>query len=82
MKPLNGEKTHPLSAHALEALRTLLNGPRPQQEFNPGVVNRLAREALVETVQQPSPYATHKGLKISFLRITEAGLAALASPPC
>lgn len=77
MKPLNGEKTHPLSAHALEELRTLLNGPRPQQEFNPGVVNRLAREALVEEVQLPSPYATHKGRKITFLQITPAGRVAV-----
>jgi hypothetical protein len=75
--PLNGTKTHPLTPHALRVLRSLLNGPRPRLEVNAGVVNRFAREELVEEVEQTSPYAIHKGGKTAFLRITEAGRAAL-----
>lgn len=78
MKPLNGEKTHPLTAHALAELRDLTRGPEPRQSINPGVVNRLLREALVESVDLPSPYPTHKRRLIEHLRITDAGLAALA----
>lgn len=76
--PLNGEKTHPLSAHALEELRSLRNRPRPTQEINSGVVNRFQREDLVEEVQLPSPYASHRGRSIAHLRLTAAGLARLS----
>lgn len=72
-KPLNGERTHPLSAHALEELRSLTRSPQPRQTINPGVVDRLSREALVEEVSLPSPYAKHKGGRIAFLRATPAG---------
>lgn len=78
IRPLNGSKTHPLTEHSKRALRTLRHGPQPRQDFNAGVVNRLEREALVEHVDLPSPYPTHKGRKIPFLRITDAGRAALA----
>jgi len=77
MKPLNGTKTHPLTAHALEALSILAVKPRPYQEFNPGIKNRLFRENLVEEVMLPSPYATHKGRDIAHMKITDAGIAAL-----
>jgi hypothetical protein len=77
--PLNGTKTHPLSKHALSALERLMNGPEPRQTINPGVVNRLEREALVETVMLPSPYQSHKGALTSFLKITDAGRAARAA---
>lgn len=74
MTPLNGEKTHPLTAHALEVLRRLRdNGPMPRQETNPGVANRLLRESLAETVDLPSPYKSHKGADCEHLRITDAG---------
>lgn len=76
--PLNGTKTHPLTPHALSALRSISYGPRPSQEFNAGVVNRFQREDLVETVRLPSPYKTHKGALIDFLQITDAGRARLA----
>lgn len=76
--PLNGQKTHPLTPHALEVLRRLVQfGPQPAQEINAGVVNRFARESLVDRVQLPSPYKTHKGRKIDFLQINAAGRAAL-----
>lgn len=75
--PLNGEKTHPLTPHALEVLRQLARAPMPRQEINAGVVNRFAREALAETVMRPSPYKTHKGKNIDFLQITDAGRARL-----
>ena len=79
MQPLNGTKTHPLTSASLNALRDLANKPRPRKEFYPGVANRLLREALVEPVDLPSPYATHKGRSIEHLRITAAGVERLAS---
>lgn len=79
-KPLNGEITHPLSAHAHGALRTLLHGPRPCSEINPGVVNRLQRGALAEVVELPSPYATGRGRMINHLRITDDGRLVAEAP--
>lgn len=73
MKPLNGEKTHPLSRHAQDVLGRLEAGPLPRQEINPGVANRLLRGELVEEVMLPSPYKTHCGRDIPHLRITGAG---------
>ena len=80
MKPLNGEKTHPLTPHAIAALVDLSHGPKPRKELNPGVSNRLLREALVEPVDLPSPYKIHRGKQIEHLRLTKAGHdAAMAS---
>ncbi len=71
--PLNGTKTHPLTAHAKSALSQLWHGPMPRQQINPGVVNRLEREELVRNVMLDSPYVTSAGKKIQHLEITEAG---------
>lgn len=79
MRPLNGTKTHPLSAVAKERLRDISRGATPCQEINPGVANRLERESLVETIGFPSPYKTHKGKMIPHYVITEAGREALSS---
>ena len=79
MKPLNGEKTHPLTTTALMSLRELENGPMPRQVLNPGVANRLEREALVEVYNGVSPYPSAKGKSIQFLRITDAGRRALSA---
>lgn len=80
MKPLNGEKTHPLTPAAIAALVDLSRGPKPRQELNPGVANRLLRGELVESCLLVSPYKTHRGARIEFLRITKAGHdAAMAS---
>lgn len=79
MKPLNGTKTHPLAPASLTALNALARKPVPRQELNPGVANRLLREALVESVELPSPYATHKGRRIEHLRATAAGIDHLAT---
>lgn len=73
MKPLNGERTHPLTAHAIATLVDLSHGPKPSQEFNPGVVNRLLRGELVDFTFLVSPYKTHAGKKIEFLRLTKLG---------
>ncbi len=78
MKPMNGSVTHPLSAHALEVLRRLAVADIPRQEINPGVVNRLFRENLVELVMLPSPYKTVRG-DVRHLRITEAGRATVSA---
>lgn len=75
--PLNGTKTHPLSTHALAELRDIAASPVPRQSVNPGVVNRLQREDLVESVDLPSPFKVHKGASIEHLRITSAGLQAI-----
>lgn len=80
MKPLNGEKTHPLTAHAIRALVDLSHGPQPRQALTPGIVDRLLRGGLVESAQLVSPYKTHRGARIEHLRLTKAGHdAALAS---
>ncbi len=76
--PLNGTQTHPLSAHAMDALRSIERHARPPQEINAGVINRLMREALIEIVYRPSPYKTGRGRSISFAQITAAGLAEIA----
>lgn len=70
--PLNGEKTHPLSQAALDVLRKISRAPVPRCEVNPGVVNRLEREALVEEVALASPFKTRKGL-VRHLQITATG---------
>jgi hypothetical protein len=77
LKPLNGEKTHPLTAHAINTLTDLNRDPWPRQALNPGVVDRLLREALVVSVDLISPYKSHRGKRIEHLRITDAGIAAL-----
>lgn len=69
MKPLNGEKTHPLSDTAKALLRGLATGPVPRQAVNPGLANRLLREALVVSVMLPSPYKKHKGAAIEHLSL-------------
>lgn len=77
MRPLNGTKTHPLSDLARAELTRLQNTPLPRQEFNPGVVDRLLRGALVKIADLPSPYKSHKGAPISHLLITKTGVAEL-----
>ncbi len=81
MTPLNGTKTHPLTAHALAELCDIANSPCPRQAVNPGVANRLFREELVESVMLPSPFATHAGKLLEHLRITEAGRRAAGLAP-
>lgn len=76
--PLNGTRTHPLTAHALDILASLTKGPLPRQNINAGVVNRFQREGLVVTVELPSPFSSHKGRLIPHLQINAAGRAALA----
>lgn len=79
MQPLNGTKTHPLTPAGLKALRDVAEKPLPRQELNPGVANRLLREALVESVDLPSPYAIHKGRLIEHLKASADGVARLAA---
>lgn len=71
--PLNGTKIHPLSEHALSVLGSIATDPKPCSQINPGVIRRLLDEGLAETVDLPSPYATHKGRSILHLKATEAG---------
>jgi len=79
--PLHGTKTHPLSEIARGELADIALAPVPCQGVNPGVANRLLREDLVELVDLPSPFPTHKGKKIQHLKITDAGRRALAAGP-
>lgn len=78
IEPLNGVKTHPLTDHARGELADIARAPKPSQSVNAGVANRLLREALVEIVMLPSPFKTHKGRNISYLKITDAGLTTLS----
>ena len=57
-----------LSDTAERALAVLSAGPRPRQEFNPGVVERLMLAGLVELVWLPSPYKTVRG-NMQFVRL-------------
>jgi len=78
--PLNGLKTHPLTAHAYSVLEQIEQAPLPRHEVNPGAANRLLREALAEWVDLPNPCPTsvRKQPKIPHLQITDAGRQALA----
>ena len=71
--PLNGTNIHPLTEHAFSVLGSITTTPRPCNQVNPGVIRRLMDEGLAETVNLPSPYATHKGKPILHLKATEAG---------
>lgn len=79
--PLNGTKTHPLTQHAVAALRSLTMGPLPAQTINPGVINRLMRSSLIEIVSMPSPYGTGRGKSIQHAKITEQGRQELEKWP-
>ena len=72
--PLNGERTHPLSATALSVLEDIRRAPVPCQDINPGVVNRLRREPMVELVDLPSPYDSARGRRVPHLRFKAANL--------
>lgn len=70
-------KTKPLSEHARTELRHIKTNPVPRNSVNPGVVGRLLRDSLVESVMMPSPFPAHKGRHIEHLKITDAGLSAV-----
>jgi hypothetical protein len=74
---LNGGKTRPLSAFAIGVLEGIARTPQTAISINPGVVDRLKREDLVELVMLPSPYKSHAGGDCWHLRITAKGMAAL-----
>ena len=53
--PLNGSKTHPLTKHALGVLRQLRDhGAIRSFLVNPGVIDRLTREDLIEFFERGS----------------------------
>ncbi len=74
-------RPHPLTAATRAALRSLLAGPKPRQEINPGVADRLRRGGLVDSVQQPSPYKTRKGT-VEHLHLTAPGALEAAKRYC
>lgn len=76
--PLNGTKTHPLSRRALDELHSVAASPKPRQYLNPGVANRLEREVLIEVYSDFAPFKTKRGEFIRWVRITDAGRAAIA----
>lgn len=74
--PLNGTNIGPLSDFALGVLKMLRHKAMPCQEINPGVVQRLKDEALIEIVPLPSPYKKHSSfIKVNHAQITDAGRA-------
>lgn len=67
-------KTHPLTPAALKVLRWIERAPVPRHEVNPGVRDRLFREALVENQTLPNPeYKPGRKPTFVFLVITAAG---------
>ena len=62
----------PLSTFALGVLQGIADKPCPRQEVNPGVVNKLCQEGLVEMISGKSPYPTRPGY-VDFLHITSSG---------
>lgn len=75
-RPLNGMKTHPLTPVAVAALRRLVCRWVPRQEINAGVVDRLERGGLIEEMDRPSPYRTHKtGRMVRHVTASAAGVA-------
>ncbi len=77
MRPLNGTKTHPLTTHAIATLVEIAKAPAPTGPINPGTLNRLMREGLIDIVSLPSPFKTHRGKLIGHAKITAAGLLAV-----
>jgi hypothetical protein len=73
--PLNGTKTHPLSEHAKEVLRSLARFNLPAHRINPGVRDRLGREELIEIREIRS--SNNKSLMggTNWVFITDAGRA-------
>ena len=65
----------PLSPHAIAELRNMAYAPEPACAINPGVLSRLLREGLIEMVDLPSPFKTHKGGNCQHAKITKAGFA-------
>ncbi len=72
----------PLGPYALSVLDSLArNGPQPRQAINPGAVRRLMHDKLIELVELPSPYVSHKGKVIEHLRLTLEGIHHKAARP-
>jgi hypothetical protein len=65
VKPLNGEKAHPLSQTALDALRQIARKAVSRGSVNPGV-------ALIDVVDLPSPFKTREGNAPHYV-ITDTG---------
>jgi hypothetical protein len=59
-----------LSDHALAELADIRRKPVPSCSVNPGVARRLIADGLVEIVELPSPFKTHKGARIAHLQAT------------
>ena len=67
-------KKRPLSQSAKAALEAIFRQTQPRQEFNPGVVDRLMRDGLVDVVLRRSPYRSHRDRRmIEHLEVTAAG---------
>jgi len=73
-KPLNGEKTHPLSDAAKKVMRELASSPKMSWEINPGVMNRFQREGLAD-----AHHVKWKGQWKSEIRLTPKGLALVSA---
>jgi len=54
---------------AEEILKVLADKPMPAVEFNSGALGKLIRNRKVEQYYDVSPYETHKGGKIVFVKL-------------
>lgn len=79
MSPGVHKRTAP-SEHAMACLRRMAREPFPSQEINFTVRDKLVLFGYAELFEAPSPYKTHKpGKRVTFIRATDAGRAALAA---
>lgn len=70
---MTDRKPHPLSDHSIGVLRQIAKSPMPTMEVNAGVIGKFCTEHLVDLVQLPSPYKSHKGGECEHAQITERG---------
>lgn len=68
-----GQPARPLSNHAKELMREMLDRALPLSQVNCGVRDKLRREGLAEIVQRRSPFAAHRGGYCDHLTLTAKG---------
>lgn len=55
------------------ALRCLVDGPRPRQTFSAQIARAMERAGHADLVRRPSPIPAHQGKMIDHLALTPAG---------
>lgn len=73
MKPLNGNKYHPLSDKAKDFLVTLSMKPVRLHEVNPGMANRLVGGNYAYLEDTPTCLRNGKKSEVTWIVITDKG---------